>query len=99
MAPSIALGSAAQIALFVAPVLVLVSYLVGPEPMALQFWRAAVTMMLMTSLAAIYFSNGGRGARYAGVMALAVHAISAFTLFLLPPLLQSSFALEVNQWQ
>src|SRR5207245_521210 len=35
---SIALGSAAQIALFVAPVLVLLSYLIGPAPMDLNFW-------------------------------------------------------------
>ena len=34
----IALGSAAQIALFVAPVLVLMSYVLGPAPMSLQFW-------------------------------------------------------------
>jgi Ca2+:H+ antiporter len=34
---SIALGSAAQIALFVAPVLVLLSYVIGPTPMSLQF--------------------------------------------------------------
>ena len=34
----IALGSASQIALFVAPVLVLASYCIGPTPMDLQFW-------------------------------------------------------------
>jgi hypothetical protein len=34
---SIALGSAAQIALFVAPVLVLLSYLIGPAPMGFEF--------------------------------------------------------------
>ncbi len=83
---AVSLGSAAQIALFVAPVLVLVSYFVGPEPMTLQFWRGAVTMMLVATLAAIFLSNGGRGAWYVGVMALAVYAIFAFTLFLLPPL-------------
>jgi Ca2+:H+ antiporter len=33
----IALGSASQIALFVAPVLVLLSYVIGPAPMNLQF--------------------------------------------------------------
>ena len=33
---SIALGSAAQIALFVAPVLVLLSYVIGPAPMDLN---------------------------------------------------------------
>src|SRR3954464_2319419 len=37
----IALGSASQIALFVAPVLVLVSYVVGPVPMDLKFWPGA----------------------------------------------------------
>ncbi|CCM74350.1 calcium/proton exchanger [Rhizobium mesoamericanum] len=81
----IALGSAAQIALFVAPVLVLVSYFVGPEPMTLQFWRGAVTMMIVATIAATLLSNGGRGAWYAGVMALALYAIFAFTLFVLPP--------------
>nr|MBA3263306.1 calcium/proton exchanger [Thermoleophilaceae bacterium] len=37
LAVNIAIGSSAQVALFVAPVLVLVSFLVGPEPMALVF--------------------------------------------------------------
>ncbi|NRP74517.1 Ca(2+)/H(+) antiporter [Ensifer psoraleae] len=81
----IALGSAAQIALFVAPVLVLVSYFIGPEPMSLQFWPGAVAMMLIATMAATLLSNGGHAAWYAGVMALAVYAIFALTLFLLPP--------------
>src|SRR6185295_16323595 len=38
----IALGSASQIALFVAPILVLLSYILGPAPMNLQFWPGAV---------------------------------------------------------
>ncbi|MCA1371782.1 calcium/proton exchanger, partial [Bradyrhizobium sp. BRP14] len=81
----IALGSAAQIALFVAPVLVLVSYFIGPEPMSLQFWPGAVAMMLIATMAATLLSNSGRAAWYAGVMALAVYGIFALTLFLLPP--------------
>ena len=36
----IALGSASQIALFVAPVLVLLSYVIGPAPMVWHFVRA-----------------------------------------------------------
>src|SRR5205809_189341 len=39
---TISLGSAAQIALFVAPVLVLLSYFVGPAPLDLSFWTGAV---------------------------------------------------------
>ncbi|HEX5639192.1 MAG TPA: calcium/proton exchanger, partial [Burkholderiaceae bacterium] len=45
----IALGSASQIALFVAPVLVLLSYVIGPTPMDLQFWRGAVVMMMIAT--------------------------------------------------
>jgi len=44
---AIALGSATQIALFVAPVLVLASYALGPSPMNLQFWPGAVAMILL----------------------------------------------------
>jgi len=43
----IALGSASQIALFVAPVLVLLSYVIGPTPMDLRLWPGAVVMMLI----------------------------------------------------
>src|SRR5262245_7719811 len=46
----IALGSAAQIALFVAPVLVLLSYVIGPTPMSIQFWRGAVVMILIATI-------------------------------------------------
>ena len=45
----IALGSASQIALFVAPVLVLLSYVIGPAPMDLQFWPGAVVMVLIAT--------------------------------------------------
>ena len=48
----IALGSASQIALFVAPVLVLLSYVLGPTPMDLQFWPGAVVMMLIATMTA-----------------------------------------------
>ena len=37
LAVNIAIGSSAQIALFVAPVLVLASFVLGPQPMALVF--------------------------------------------------------------
>ncbi|MDM9626631.1 calcium/proton exchanger [Rhizobium sp. S152] len=81
----IALGSASQIALFVAPVLVILSYVIGPEPMSLQFWPGAVAMMFLAMMAATLLSSGGHGAWYVGVLALAVYAIFGLTLFLLPP--------------
>ncbi|WDZ75205.1 calcium/proton exchanger [Ensifer adhaerens] len=81
----VALGSAAQIALFVAPLLVLLSYVIGPQPMDLQFWPGAVVMMLIATMAATLLSNGGRSAWYMGVLALTVYVIFGMTLFLLPP--------------
>jgi Ca2+:H+ antiporter len=81
----IALGSASQIALFVAPVLVLVSYVLGPAPMDLQFWPGAVVMMLIATMTASMVTNSGRSAWFVGVMLLMVYAIFAMTLYLLPP--------------
>jgi Ca2+:H+ antiporter len=81
----IALGSASQIALFVAPALVLLSYVIGPTPMDLQFWPGAVVMMLVATLTAILVTNSGRSAWFVGVLVLTVYVIFALTLYLLPP--------------
>ena len=81
----IALGSASQIALFVAPVLVLVSYLLGPAPMDLRFWPGAVVMMLFATLTASLVTNSGRSAWFVGVLVLMVYLVFAMTLYLLPP--------------
>ena len=84
----IALGSASQIALFVAPVLVLLSYVLGPTPMDLQFWPGAVVMMLIATLTATLVTNSGRSAWFIGALVLMVYAIFAMTLYLLPPKVQ-----------
>jgi Ca2+:H+ antiporter len=84
----IALGSAAQIALFVAPVLVLLSYVIGPAPMDLQFWPGAVVMMLIATLTAALLTNSGRSAWFVGVLLLMVYLVFAMTLYLLPPQVQ-----------
>ena len=81
----IALGSASQIALFVAPVLVLLSYVIGPTPMSLQFWPGAVAMMLIAAMTASLVTNGGSSAWFVGVLLLMVYLIFAMTLYLLPP--------------
>ena len=81
----IALGSASQIALFVAPVMVLVSYFIGPMPMDLIFWPGAVVMMLLATLTAALVTNSGRSAWFTGVLVLMVYVIFAMTLYLLPP--------------
>jgi Ca2+:H+ antiporter len=80
----IALGSSSQIALFVAPVLVLASYALGPTPMTLDFWPGAVLMMMIATITASFVVNGGRSAWFVGVLVLAVYLTFAITLYLLP---------------
>ena len=81
----IALGSASQIALFVAPVLVLLSYVLGPAPMDLKFWPGSVVMMLIATMTASLVTNSGRSTWFVGALVLMVYVIFAMTLFLLPP--------------
>jgi Ca2+:H+ antiporter len=81
----IALGSASQIAFFVAPVLVLASYVIGPAPMDLRFWPGAEVMMLTGALTAALVTNSGRSAWFVGVLVLMVYLVFAMALYLLPP--------------
>ena len=81
----IALGSASQIALFVGPVLVLLSYVIGPTPMDLQFWPGAVVMIFVATLVAAFITSTGRSAWFVGVLLVFVYAVFAITLYLLPP--------------
>jgi Ca2+:H+ antiporter len=81
----IALGSASQIALFVGPVLVLLSYVIGPTPMDLQFWSGAVVMVFVATLVAAFITSSGRSAWFVGVLLIFVYAVFAITLYVLPP--------------
>ena len=80
----IAMGSSVQIALFVSPVLVLLSYALAPSPMDLNFGAAQVLAVLLTTLAVAMVTANGRSAWYSGVQLLAVYAIFAVTLYLMP---------------
>jgi Ca2+:H+ antiporter len=85
MSVSIALGSASQIALFVAPVLVLLSYVIGPKPMDLQFWPGAVSMMMIATLTSCFVTNNGRSAWFIGALLVFIYLIFAMTLYMVPP--------------
>jgi Ca2+:H+ antiporter len=85
MSVSIALGSASQIALFVAPVLVLLSYVLGPKPMDLQFWPGAVTMVMISTVTATFVTNSGRSAWFIGALLIFIYVIFAMTLYMVPP--------------
>src|ERR1700716_1129596 len=77
MSVSIALGSAAQIALFVAPALVLLSYVVGPSPMSLQFWPGAVTVVMIATVTASFITSSGRSAWFIGALLIFIYAVFA----------------------
>jgi Ca2+:H+ antiporter len=81
----IALGSSSQIALFVAPVLVLISLRIAPVPLDLEFWPGAVIAVMISTIAVTLVTNSGRSGWYVGVLLLVVYATFAITLYLLPP--------------
>src|SRR6201992_1853539 len=85
MSVSIALGSGSPIAVFVAPVLVLLSYVVGPTPMDLQFWPGAVTMVMIATVTAGFITAGGRSAWFIGALLIFIYAVFAWTLYVVPP--------------
>ncbi|HEX9182404.1 MAG TPA: hypothetical protein VF876_04020 [Burkholderiales bacterium] len=80
----IALGSSAQIALFVAPVLALASHVVAPTPMDLAFGSGHVVAVFIGMLAASLVATSGKSAWFTGVQLIAVYCVFAITLYLAP---------------
>jgi Ca2+:H+ antiporter len=81
LAVNICVGSSAQIALFAAPVLVLLSFVIGPNPMALVFNGFELAAILFSVLIAVHVTNEGESTWYEGVQLLAVYAVLALTFF------------------
>jgi Ca2+:H+ antiporter len=78
---SIAIGSSAQIALFAAPVLVLLSLFVGPFPMALVFNGLELGALLLAVLIANWVTQEGESTWFEGLQLLAVYAVLGLTFF------------------
>jgi Ca2+:H+ antiporter len=81
---SIAIGSSIQVALFVAPVLVLVSLALGPAPMDLAFPAGLVLMVFVSVLITTQVAGDGRSDWLKGVQLLAVYLVLAITFFFVP---------------
>jgi Ca2+:H+ antiporter len=81
LAVNIAIGSAAQIALFVAPVLVLTSFVLGPHPMALVFNGFELGGILIAILIAIHVTNEGESTWYEGLQLLAVYLVLGIAFY------------------
>jgi len=81
LAVNIAIGSSAQIALFVAPVLVFASFAIGPGPMPLVFNGFELGAVLLAALIANAVTQEGESTWFEGVLLLAVYAVLALAFF------------------
>jgi Ca2+:H+ antiporter len=81
---NIAVGSSIQIALFVAPVLVFLSYFIGPQPMDLVFTPFEVVAVAISVGIMAFISGDGESHWMEGVQLLAVYIIIGMAFYFLP---------------
>jgi Ca2+:H+ antiporter len=81
LAVNISIGSSAQIALFAAPVLVLLSFVVGPHPMALVFNGYELGAVVLAILVANHITHEGESTWFEGLQLLAVYAVLGVVFF------------------
>jgi len=82
----IASGSCIQIALFVAPILVLASYFVAPQPLELAFGRAEIGSLFIAVIIGAFVSGDGESNWYKGVQLITIYSIIALMFYLMPQL-------------
>jgi Ca2+:H+ antiporter len=80
----IAVGSSLQIALFVTPVLVGLSYFIGPRPMDLHFTMFEVGAVALAVFAVNLVAQDGESNWMEGVMLMSVYAILGIAFYFLP---------------
>jgi Ca2+:H+ antiporter len=78
---NIAIGSSAQVAMFVAPVLVLISFVLGPGPMPLVFNGFEIAAIFLGVLVAYQVTNEGESTWFEGVQLLALYVILGLTFY------------------
>jgi Ca2+:H+ antiporter len=77
LAVNIAIGSSAQVALFVAPVLVLVSFVLGPAPMPLVFNGLELAALAVAAIIANQVTQEGESTWYEGLQLLLLYVVLA----------------------
>jgi Ca2+:H+ antiporter len=80
----IAMGSSIQIALFVAPMLVLASLFIAPQPLELSFSRAELGTLFLAVLIGTIVAGDGRSNWYKGVQLVLVYTMIAILFYFLP---------------
>ena len=84
LAMGIAIGSSLQIALLVAPLVVIASHFIGPRPMDLIFTPAEVVAIFLAVLITGQIASDGESNWIEGVQLLAVYMIMAIVFYFLP---------------
>jgi Ca2+:H+ antiporter len=84
LAMNIAIGSSIQIALLVAPLLVFISYLVGPTPMDLRFTIFEVVSVGIAMFVVNLVAQDGESNWLEGALLVAVYLILGLAFFFLP---------------
>jgi Ca2+:H+ antiporter len=84
LAIHVAVGSSIQVALFVAPVLVFLSYFLGPAPMDLHFTTFEVMAVVLSTGIMALVAQDGESNWMEGVQLLAVYVILAIAFYFLP---------------
>jgi len=87
----IAIGSSVQIALFVAPVLVLASYFLGPTPMNLVFSPAELIAIIAGVAIISQIAGDGESNWLEGLQLLAVYLILGIVFYFLPEASNTNF--------
>jgi Ca2+:H+ antiporter len=78
---AIAIGSSAQIALFVFPVLVLASFVIGPFPMALELNGLELGSIVLAVIIATHVTHEGASTWFEGIQLLAVYCVLGIVFF------------------
>jgi len=81
LAVNIAVGSSAQVALFVAPLLVIASYFIGPYPLALVFNGFELGAILLAILVGNHVTADGESTWFEGVQLLAVYFVFGLAFY------------------
>lgn len=84
LAVNIAVGSSTQIALFAAPLLVFMSYVIGPEPMDLVFTPFEVVAVGLAVGTAAQITHDGESHWMEGVQLIAVYVMLGMGFWFLP---------------
>lgn len=92
LAFGVAVGSSIQIALLVAPLLVILSHFIGPRPMDLAFSPAEVLAIFLSVLITGQVAQDGETNWLEGAQLLAVYIILAIVFYFLPELPPAAIA-------